>query len=280
MKIKTAICLPFVLCLTTGRLALPQLKPDEIAQRESWEQFLLSADIIKADALGEGVTKPLKMTLRKGEVEHFAVWKNLSAGLPNGERDDWRYEIAAYRLDKLLGLQMVPVAVERTYKRKKGMLSLWMESKTNMLKMAQSGESFPPAALAHSDKMKFITRLWDSLIANEDRTLQNIMVTEDWRVILIDHSRAFRASEMFTKNLIFGMNGLQKLPDGRGLLFKPVPRALVEKIRALDAASIMAAVGPYLTRAEIEAILARKRLILDELEKLIAQDGEAKVLYD
>ena len=42
---------------------------------------------------------------------------------------------------------------------------------------------------------------------------------------------------------------------------------------------IKQAVGPYLTDEEIEAILIRKELLLKEIEDMIKEKGEAKVLY-
>jgi hypothetical protein len=60
---------------------------------------------------------------------------------------------------------------------------------------------------------------------------------------------------------------------------RELPRALVEKVRALDEAAIRGAVGKNLTGKEIRAVLARKGLVLAEVEKLIAQYGEAAVLY-
>lgn len=248
-----------------------QFKPEEIAQRAMWEEFLLTADIIKSEPLPEGVTKPYRLYLKKGEVENTAVWKNPD-GIFNGVYDSWKHEIAAYRLDKLLELNLIPVYVERKFappnqkKAVPGSLSLWADHRTNLLKMAKAGEDFPASALESSDRMKLITRVWDCLIANMDRTQQNIFVTDDWRVILIDHSRSFQSDDPFDKQLMFGVNGIFKLPDGRPFLFNDVPREFVEKIRVLDAAAIKKAVGPYLTNKEIKAIIARIPLILKEID--------------
>jgi hypothetical protein len=268
-KIRIGIVSAFILAAVIP--VFTQFKPEEIAQRAKWEEFLLTADIIKSEPLPEGVTKPYRLYLKKGEVENTAVWKNPD-GIFNGVYDSWKHEIAAYRLDKLLELNLIPVYVERKFaqpnqkKAVPGSLSLWADHRTNLLKMAKAGEDFPTSALESSDRMKLITRVWDCLIANIDRTQQNIFVTDDWRVILIDHSRAFQSDDPFDKQLMFGVNGIFKLPDGRPFLFNDVPRAFIEKIRALDAAAIKKAVGPYLTNKEIKAIIARIPLILKEID--------------
>jgi len=275
-KIRIAIVSAFL--LTAGIMALAQFKPEEIGQRESWEDFLLTADIVKSEPIGEGVTAPQKLYLKKGDVEKKAAWKNPS-GKPDGVYDNWKSEIAAYRLDKLLGLNAIPPVVEREFQGKKGCLSLWAESKTSLLKMMEAGESFPEEVLERTDKMKYITRLWDCLIANADRTQQNILFTDDWRTILIDHSRAFQSDRKFVRQLVFGANGIFKFEDGRPMLFRRVPRALVEKIKSLNAAVIRQAVGPYLTDKEIEGVVSRIPLIMKEIEDMIKQNGEQNVLY-
>jgi len=98
--------------------------------------------------------------------------------------------------------------------------------------------------------------------------------TKDWRWILIDHSRSFRSSKEFRKQLVLGKNGLldQKL-------FRQLPRAFVNKIQALNYEMIEKAVGPYLKKAEIEAILDRKELLLAEIQEMIKEKGEGNVLY-
>ena len=91
-----------------------QLRADEIAGRAEWEAFLASAEIVgRRQITGpEAVTEPWVLTLRSGPVERQALWKDVD-GKPKGVLDCWRYEIAAYRLDKALGLGMVPATVER-----------------------------------------------------------------------------------------------------------------------------------------------------------------------
>ena len=51
-----------------------QFRPEEIAQREMWENFMRTAEIIKFEPVGEGVTHPWKLTLRRGDVEQPALW--------------------------------------------------------------------------------------------------------------------------------------------------------------------------------------------------------------
>ena len=93
-------------------------------------------------------------------------------------------------------------------------------------------------------------------------------------MILIDHSRSFRTSNKFTKQLIF----TEKHKEGPKLM-KQLPRAFVEKLKSLNFELIKDIMGEYLTDKEIKAILVRRDLILEWLEKRIEKLGGDKVLY-
>ena len=258
--------------------ARAQFTPEQIAQRGAQEEFLLTADILRSEPLGEGVTKPFKLTLEKDGVEVTAAWKNPS-GVQFGYLEGWQYEIAAYRLDKLIGLNMIPPAVEREFQGKKGALVWWAESKYRLDKLLEQGIRIPDEAVERTEKAKWLTRAWDSLVANEDRNQQNILYTEDWRTILIDHSRAFRSDGKFAKRLMFGRNGIKVSGAGNPFLFRRLPREFVRKVEALTFENIKAAVGTTLKDEEIEAILARKGLLLKEVALMVREQGEAAVLY-
>jgi len=193
-----------------------------------------------------------------------------------GFAEGWQYEIAAYRLDKLIGLNMIPVYVEREFQGQEGCLSDWAENTRSLLKIVEAKVPLPEAI----NNAKYLTRASDSLIANEDRTQQNILYTSDWRTILFDHSRSFRSTGEFVTRLMNGRNGIKKTESGQPWLFRRLPRWFVKNIKALDFASIRGAVGPYLTDAEIKAILIRRDLLLQEIDLMVKEQGEAAVLYD
>jgi len=280
MEEKRVVAGLLALFLLAAPSAFGQFTAEEIAQRAQWEEFLQTAEITKYELIGEGVTKPWRLYLKKGGIEKKAAWKNVDQDLGGGARDSWKYEIAAYRLDKLIGLNMVPPYVEREYQGKKGALSLWADSKYSVLEIMEQGIKIPETALKQVDDMKYVTRLWYCLIANDDPTQENLKYTEDWRTILIDHSRAFRSDKEYTERLVLGVNGIKKTQaDGKPFLIRRVPRVLLDKIKALDSSSIKRAVGAYLTGEEIKSIIARTKLIQAEIDAMIKESGEGKVLY-
>jgi hypothetical protein len=267
------ISLAFVIFLGFQFQGGAQLTPEELSSRQKWEVFLKTAEIVGSEDIPEGVTKPIRVYLKKDGVEGSGAWKNVK-GLRQGFLEGWQYEIAAYEMDKLLELNMVPPTVEREFKGEKGSLQFWMTFEMSDLERMEKNIEVPTAKLDNWTKRKYLMRAFDSLIANEDRTQQNIRYTKDWRMILIDHSQSFRSSRKHTKNLVYGKKGIKERK-----LFRILPRAFVEKIKALNYDNIKKAVGSYLKEKEIEAILARKKLLLKEIDEMIKEKGEDQVLY-
>ena len=252
-----------------------QFLPEELAQRAGQEEFLKTAEIVGSKQLTglEAVTSPWVLTLKLGDVTHRGLWKN-AQGRMGGYWEGWTYEIAAYRLDKHLGLGLVSPTVERRFRGDRGSCQYWVDDCMSLKDRDEKGIKMPPAKVFGWNRATYLQRLFDNLIANEDRHKNQILITPDWRMILIDHSRSFRTSGKFIKNLLYSA----KNPEGP-MLMSELPRALVEKVKALDFAAIRSAVGEYLSDEEIRAVLIRRDLILAEIDRLVAVNGEKKVFY-
>lgn len=273
MNKKSFISILILTLLTSSPLLLSQFTPEEIAQRGKWEEFLKTAEIMRFEDIGEGVTKPYRLYLRKGEEENSGCWKNPS-GMEKGFLEGWQYEIAAYEMDKLLGLNMIPPTVEREFSGKNGSLQLWITSEMSDLERMEKGIDVPEDHILPWNRKKYLARAFDCLIANEDRTQQNIRYTKDWRTILIDHSRSFRSKKKYTRDLLYGKEGIKEKK-----LIRMLPGEFIEKLKSLHFKVIEDAVGPYLTDKEIEAVLKRRDLLLKEINAMIKEIGEDKFLY-
>lgn len=258
-----------------------QFLPDEAAAGGQWEEFLKSAKITGSEQLGgpDATTRPRKLTLEKDGRSRFGLWKNVDFA-EGGVVDAWRFEIAAYRMDKLLDLGMVPPTVERRVAGEKGSLQLWVDRAATVKQRTAEGKTLPAEQAAAWNRRAFLQRAFDSLIANEDRNANNTLVTDDGRTILIDHSRTFRSKKPSADRLVFGSSGMFRAQDGTPYLMAPLPRSFFDKLKALDADALRNAVRPYLTKPEIDAVMVRRDLIVREIEDLIARDGEGKILYD
>jgi hypothetical protein len=255
--------------------SLAQFTPEEVAEREKWEEFLKTATIIdqKQQQSREAVTEPWDLILEKDGVTRKALWKN-AEGRMGGKIENWRGEIAAYRLDKYLGLNMISPTVEKEFRGERGSCQLWVDYWIKAKHKNEQKIKVPSYRVFHYNRANYLRWAFDNLIANEDRHAGNIFITEDWRIILPDHSRSFRTSSKFTKNLIY----TEKHKEGPKIM-KELPRAFVEKLKSLNFELVRATVGEYLTDKEIDAILIRRDLILQDIDERIKMFGEDKVLY-
>ncbi|HEY7754106.1 MAG TPA: metallophosphoesterase [Steroidobacteraceae bacterium] len=230
---------------------------------DALESWLAHAEIVGVEELAAGITNPQRVTLSKDGVELRAVFKQLSTDFGVGDRqkalnfsDRFEFEVAAYRLDRLLGLDMVPVTVPRTVNGRRGVLQFWIDGAINLRQMTE--RQLQPEGWCDADAQYNLMNVFDVLIHNTDRTQENALFTRDWTLVLIDHSRAFAT---YTK-------------DPRLLyLEKPrVPAALAARLQALDAATLHEALGPWLHRRQIDAILKRRDRLLGEYR---ARTGDA-----
>ena len=106
-------------------------------------------------------------------------------------------------------------------------------------------------------------RAFDELIQNRDRNLGNLVYTSDWKMWMIDHTRAFRVGRSLLK------------PDQ----LLRIERSFFESLRKLTPASVAAAVGMSLTKREIDALIARRDVLVKLYEGKIASRGETAVFY-
>ncbi len=277
MKMKNKIIIHFFFIVFIGFQfqALAQFTPEELAEREKWEEFLKTAEIIgqKQQKSREAVTEPWDLTLEKNGITRKALWKN-AEGRMKGSMENWKWEIAAYRLDKYLELNMVPPTVEKRFRAERGSCQLWVEYWMKAKEKNEKKIKVPSYKIFYYNRATYLRWAFDNLIANEDRHSGNIFITKDWRIILPDHSRSFRTSKKFTKNLIY----TEKHKEGPKIM-KELPRAFVEKLKSLNFELIKDTVGEYLTEKEIDAVLLRKDLILKAIDERIKKLGEDKVLY-
>ena len=276
MKNTFSVFLITAFLLIFGLQTFAQFPEEELAEREKWEEFLQTAEVVSSEqpfSDREAVTNPWVLTLEKDGITKKAIWKNCEGRL-RGYVENWRWEIAAYRLDKYLGMNMVPPTVEKRFRGERGSCQLWIDAMMSLKEKYEKEIKTPSYKVFPWNRALYIQRLLDNLIANEDRHQNQFLITEDWRMILIDHSRSFRTSKKFTKNPIYD----EKHKEGPRLM-KEIPRKLYDKLKDLNQEAIKEIVGEYLTEDEIEAVLLRRDLIIDWLDKQIKKEGEDKVLY-
>jgi hypothetical protein len=223
------------------------------------ERFLLNAKVVKSRSAGKGITGSLRATLTDGTLTHDAHIQMIdeskrefqsSQGVELNFRDSWTFNIAAYRIDRLLGLNLIPVSVERRWRTASAAYTWWVDDvmmdEADRLKKHLS----PPNVEVWNQQMQLV-RVFDQLIANTDRNLGNLLITSDWRVWAIDHTRAFR------------MQPTLKAAEN----IKRCDRKVFERLKQLDRDTVKKVTGGYLQAWDIDALLKRRDAIVVIIEK-------------
>jgi hypothetical protein len=221
------------------------------------ERVLVDSKVLKMEDVPIGVTKPQRATLQDHPMR-FA-WKPLTPGYSKGFMESYKAEIAAYKLDRMLGLNMVPPIVERNMNGKNGAAVLWVEN-TRGWSVEKPPQGPEPRWSQQLTRMK----MFDLLIANIDRNQGNLIYDNDWHLFLIDHSRAF-IDKKDLKNLA---------PLGR------VDRKLWEKMQALTMEDLDKGLEKWVGDKEKKALLTRRDLMAKNIAELIKTRGEKSVFYE
>jgi hypothetical protein len=246
-----------MLLLIVGLISALQAPPAPAASANIWqgrteavEEYLRAAPITKIQEVPIGVTRPKRAFTEPGGLARSFAWKPIRPGLYNGYWESYKSEIAAYELDKVLGLDMVPVVVERRIEGDLGAAVLWLEGVRSWEAVLPLPK--PPTWGASLARMK----MFDDLVGNSDRNKGNMLIDEAWNLYLIDHSRAFVRD--------------RKLPAQ----LQNIDRALWQRMQALDEDGLTTAVGRWLDRMQIRALLERRNRMKQEIDKLVAKHGD------
>jgi len=249
----------------------PAPPPTVALSPEAMEAFLLKARVSNLRDAGSGVTNSRRATLTDGQLTHDAhiqtvdIAQQVFESGRNTElnfKDTYRYNIAGYRVAKLVGLTTVPMSVERAVEGKPAAVTWWVDDVQMDEKERMKTKSQGPDPVKTNKQIQ-IMRIWDELIQNRDRNQGNILWTHDWTMWLIDHTRAFRLNTNLLK------------PEQ----LARCDRGLLERLRAVTPEALAQAVGNSLTKQEQEALLARRDKIIKHYDERIARLGEPVVLF-
>ncbi len=237
--------------------------------REEAESFLRSAKVVQIKPLGSGVSSAKKLLLDDGKLQRNAVFKDIDDrrkgvvqidGFPEIDfKDSWKFEVVAYELDKLLGMNMIPVTIERSIEHKRGSVELWLDG--CIAEGVRQKKQLAPPNLLEWNRQMYKVHLFDNLVFNIDSNKGNLLVNPEFIIFKIDHTRTF-------KNVI-----QLKRPE----YLTSFSRSLIQALEKLDKARILACCKDYLSADEINCLLGRKDLILKLYRKVAAEKGESAV---
>jgi len=266
------------LCLA---VASPALAQDGriyglLLQGPEAEEFLRTARVVEREDIPEGITHPDRITLTDGQRTLRATWKTIDEHKPGMWRDErggyqfdfrdsWKNEVAAYELDKILGLGLVPPTVERRIDGRRGSVQLWVEGVMgeNDRQNRQIEPKAPRDRIRWHNQIHRV-RLFHQLTYNTDyQNTSNLLIAPDFQMWVIDASRAFRIQQDLLA------------PDD----LQCFSRATLERLKALDEPLIEEKMGELLNDLQVEGLLARRDKILTLVKVRLVEKGPGKVLF-
>ena len=156
--------------------------------------------------------------------------------------------VASYRLDRLLGLDMVPVTVAREVEGVAGALQFWPQNSINEQERSadqQGAGAWCPLSVQFRDMY-----LFDGLIHNEARTPERIRYsTDNFGLLLVANDQTFANSR--ERPAWLGNVPVELTPAWRGAL------------AALNEQELTSVLGDVLDRRGIRALLARRDHLLE-----------------
>lgn len=242
---------------------------------EQIRQFLLHAEIVQSKTTAKGITLPQRLTLRDDKLTHDAGFNTINERknrqeFPDGHSeinfvDSYMYDIAAYELAKLLGLQdMIPVTVERSYGGHKGAISWWVP--TLMDEATRFKKKIEPPDVDAWNKQMYKKRVFAELVRDTDPNLTNVLISPDWHMWMIDFTRAFRRQ-----------TDINSPANLKGIM---IERRLLDNLRKLDRNELTEKTKGYLNKSEIDGVVGRRDKIVKLFDGMIAKNGEKAVVYD
>jgi len=214
-----------------------------VGRYQEFEEYLRTAECVSM--YGSDPRKATRCTLRPGGPIARMAWRS-PPDVYRGFRESYKTEIAAYELDKLLKMDMVPPTVEYQLQGIKGAAQLWLEGALGVKADESPDESH---RTAWEDQL-VRTRMFDNLIGNRDRNWGNMLRDATWNLFLVDHSRAFGAgTELPSK--------MTRIDD-----------AYWARIEGLTRDELDRALRPWLDENQIKAILDRREKMRAEVKSL------------
>jgi hypothetical protein len=240
--------------------------------------FLKNAKVVSSRPIGKGITGALRLTLSDGQLTHDAAFQSVdqqssAQDIREGKKragelkfvDSYRYNIAAWELARLLSLDaMMPPTVERYYRGNAGALSWWVDDVLmDEAEREKSSAQPPDGGSLPFVRQRQVMQAFAELVYDTDRNKGNVVYTKDWRVVMLDFTRAFRTHSTLRTQAALGM----------------IDRNLLGRLRSLTRPEVAKAVGSHLTSVEVNAIMARRDLIVEHFDRLVKERGEAAVLF-
>lgn len=208
--------------------------------QDELESLMGSATIAATSSAGTGQRHTTVTLEKEGNRYEFAFERGSSSDNDN--------KVGAYRLSRLLDLNLVPVTVSRTVDGAKGVLIALPEKRVSETERAERSLSRSNWCSLGNDYQ--LMYAFDGLIRNERRTTDTMIYDqEDWRLSLIGHEASFG-------------NG-SDLPAYLAAVEKVLPAAMARRMSAMNETGLATALGDQLSKRQIRAVLKRRDQMIE-----------------
>lgn len=246
-------------------------KPLPFQQDAELAEFLRSAKIVGNTKIEIGITEPRKLVLEQNGIRVHAAFRNVDethsrVRMGDGSfyqklRDYCGFEIAAYELSKMLGMDNVPPAVGRRLGRTDGSLQIWVEGTMMESERVEKGLRSPNFVGWRRQVQEML--LFDELIGNIDRNPGNLLIDKNWKIWLIDHTRAFQQGKELKK----------------AAKITWVRQGFWDRLQALDRDTVISAIDNFVAARGIDDMFKRRDSLVEHIQGLIEERGAEAVLY-
>ena len=230
-------------------------------------EFLRTAAVVERKSTDEGINRPDKLLLESGGTRVHAVFREVSVEKKrtrvqgryfNRFVDNYAFDCAAYDLARRIGFEKVPPVVLRRLGRTPGSVQLWVENARE-----EAAKDYRPKSPIGWVKQQWDMNLFDNLILNVDRNEKNMVVGQDGELWLIDHGRAFQPQAQLLA------------PEH----LKKINRQLWDRLQELSDDDLKDAVRENLDTEQLQALVKRRELLVELVQGLVDEHGEASVFY-
>jgi hypothetical protein len=240
-----------------------KLPPPKALSPKDMEDFLRTATVVGRGPGPGGRTDAWRLTLEADGVARPALFKYIDRLRPDPLADSYKYDLAAYALDKYLILAYVPPIVEYQVDKTPGALQAFV---ANSISEADRKERrLVPKDPESFEKSMTDLKVFQNLVYDDCQNEKDTLVgRDDWRIYRVDFSEAFAPKKDIVPHCDI----------------RKCSRLLYKKLLSWDDKTVAGLMAPYLNEEEIRALNLRRELIIRYIQKLIQIAGETNVLFD